>query len=366
LPKRGGAGRRKRDSAGGRMRPILALGFFLLGLNGAAPEPEYASLMADSFHFARGASEPSLVAIESALGKGDREMVAVMRPTLPVREFLVLASLEAPDASALAGAEDDSPPASDVSLGELCNALLTSAQSNDLPVPFFANLLWQESGLRNDVVSSKGALGIAQFMPRTAEESGLHDPFDPLQAIPASARMLRALRMQFGNLGYVAAAYNAGARRVSEWLQRRRGLPRETRGYVASITCRSVDQWRTTPPDDTALKFVRRLPCRDLPAFASLEQEQQEQLKQAETERAQSEQAQGEQAQGEHAQTKGSHTFRQVAEARHRARRHAEARNGPHANGRHGAIHTAAHNIRHGKHQAERSQRGPHEKRKSA
>ncbi len=343
------------------MRPILALGFFLLGLNGAAPEPEYSSLLADSFHLARDASEPSLVAIESAIGKGDREMVAVLRPTLPVREFQVLASLEAPDVSAFASSDDDSNPAPDISLGDLCNALLTSAQDNDLPVPFFANLLWQESGLRNDVVSSKGALGIAQFMPQTAEESGLHDPFDPLQAIPASARLLRALRMQFGNLGFVAAAYNAGARRVSEWLERRRGLPRETRGYVANVTGRSVDQWRTTPPDDATLKFVRRLPCRELPAFANLEQEQHEQLKQAEADRAEADQAQGEQAQPQR-----THTLRQVAEARHRAHRRAEARKAAHPKARHEAVHTAARNIRRGKHQAEHTQRTSHDKRKSA
>ncbi len=94
-----------------------------------------------------------------------------------------------------------------------------------MPVPFFANLIWQESRLRDDAVSRKGALGIAQFMPETAAETGLDNPFDPLQAIPASARFLRELRMQFGNLGFVAAAYNAGAHRVTEWLEHRGSLP---------------------------------------------------------------------------------------------------------------------------------------------
>ncbi len=110
---------------------------------------------------------------------------------------------------------------SDLSLNDLCNALYTSAQDNDLPVPFFANLIWQESRLRDDAVSRKGALGIAQFMPETAAETGLDNPFDPLQAIPASARFLRELRLEFGNLGFVAAAYNAGAHRVVEWLEHR-------------------------------------------------------------------------------------------------------------------------------------------------
>ena len=145
---------------------------------------------------------------------------------------------------------------SDLSLNDLCNALYTSAQDNDLPVPFFANLIWQESRLRDDAVSRKGALGIAQFMPETAAETGLDNPFDPLKAIPASARFLRVLRLEFGNLGFVAAAYNAGAHRVIEWLQHRASLPSETRGYVARVTGLSVDAWRRMAVNDDALAFV--------------------------------------------------------------------------------------------------------------
>jgi hypothetical protein len=185
----------------------------------------------------------------------------------------------------LAPLSPDSAPIQplEASLDDLCNALLTSAQDNDLPVPFFANLLWQESRLRDDVVSPVGALGIAQFMPQTALESGLDNPFDPLQAIPASARLLRELHQQFGNLGFAAAAYNAGAHRVAEWLERRRALPLETRNYVVLVTGRSAEEWRKTPPDAAALHFVTRLPCRDMPAFADLEQAQmqQEQAEQA-------------------------------------------------------------------------------------
>jgi hypothetical protein len=137
--------------------------------------------------------------------------------------------------------------------------------------------------LRVDDVSKKGAQGIAQFMPKTAAETGLANPFDPMQAIPASARFLQRLRLQFGNLGFVAAAYNAGAHRVIEWLERRASLPRETRDYVVRVTGLSVEAWKTIPIDNRALTFVPRLPCRSLPAFASVEQEQ---IQQPELERA--------------------------------------------------------------------------------
>jgi hypothetical protein len=130
-------------------------------------------------------------------------------------------------------------------------------------------------------------------MPATAVETGLDNPFDPLQAIPASAHFLRELRLEFGNLGFVAAAYNAGAHRVIEWLEHRGSLPRETRGYVVRVTGLSVDDWRHMAVNDDALAFVRHLPCRSMPAFAVVEamQSEQVQLQQAKLEQVKLEEA---------------------------------------------------------------------------
>ena len=249
------------------MRAILALVILLLGLSNAAPEPEYSSsVLFNSFRLVDGNSPASLVDIESSIGKSDRLVIAALpSPAQP-------AALQLTAAPQIPGPPSSNPVP--ISLGELCNALFTSAQNNHLPVTFFANLIWQESGLQKDIVSRKGAMGIAQFMPQTAVENGLGDPFDPLQSISASARLLRELRDQFGNLGFAAAAYNAGPRRVSEWLERRSRLPRETLSYVVNVTGRSVEQWQKTPPDDAALRFVQRLPCRDMSAFAELERAQ--------------------------------------------------------------------------------------------
>jgi len=252
------------------MRGILALVILLLGLSSAAPEPEYSSsVLFNSFSLVDGNSPASLVEIESSIGKSDRLVLAASPSPAQPAELRLTAAPEIP------GSPSSNPVP--ISLGELCNALFTSAQDNHLPVTFFANLIWQESGLQKDIVSRKGAMGIAQFMPQTAVENGLGDPFDPLQAISASARLLRELRDQFGNLGFAAAAYNAGPRRVSEWLERRGRLPRETLSYVLNITGRSVEQWQKTPPDDAALRFVQRLPCRDMSAFAALERTQSQQ-----------------------------------------------------------------------------------------
>lgn len=130
----------------------------------------------------------------------------------------------------------------------LCALIENAAEDNGLPVGFFTRLIWKESRFRGDAVSPKGAQGIAQFMPFTAAERGLLDPFDPIAAIPASASLLADLKIRFGNLGLAAAAYNAGSQRVSNWLADISTLPWETHDFVISITGVSAETWAS--PDE--------------------------------------------------------------------------------------------------------------------
>lgn len=129
----------------------------------------------------------------------------------------------------------------------LCRLIDDSSKARDLPVAFLTRLIWRESSFRVGVVSPAGAQGVAQFMPGTAKERGLLDPFDPEQAIPHAAHLLSDLKRQFGNLGLAAAAYNGGPTRVTNWLAGSGGLPAETRAYVLAITGRSPEEWRTPP-----------------------------------------------------------------------------------------------------------------------
>jgi soluble lytic murein transglycosylase-like protein len=150
-----------------------------------------------------------------------------------------------------------------------CLVLAKAAATHDLPLDFFVRLIRQESNFDPNSVSHAGAQGIAQFMPGTARWRGLADPFEPLQALYESARWLRELREQFGNLGLAAAAYNAGPRRVQDWLAGRGELPGETRAYVRIITGRPAEEWARGSAEDRVDR-QQWLTCTELTRTASL------------------------------------------------------------------------------------------------
>jgi Transglycosylase SLT domain len=108
---------------------------------------------------------------------------------------------------------------------------------------------------------------VAQFMPATANWRGLSNPFDPLEAIAHSAKLLRDLRDEFGNLGLAAAAYNARSGRVRDWLAGRRALPGETMAYVRIVTGYSAEQWAGRTPGIGEMQSEKPVPCREIDGF---------------------------------------------------------------------------------------------------
>jgi soluble lytic murein transglycosylase-like protein len=95
-------------------------------------------------------------------------------------------------------------------------------------------VIQQESGYQPCAVSSKGALGLMQLMPGTADDMGVVDVFDPRENISGGARYLGEMLMRYGgDLEKALAAYNAGPARVDKY----QGLPPipETMNYVADI-----------------------------------------------------------------------------------------------------------------------------------
>ena len=158
-------------------------------------------------------------------------------------------------------------PASDGALATLCGIVEDSAKNEGLPVDFFIRLIWRESAFEPKAVSPAGAQGVAQFMPGTAAERGLADPFDPAAAIPASAKLLADLARRFGNLGLAAAAYNAGPNALQKWLSGEGFMPIETQDYVMAITGRDLEDWRGPKPAGRGLSGPgRAVSRRDLEA----------------------------------------------------------------------------------------------------
>jgi hypothetical protein len=109
-----------------------------------------------------------------------------------------------------------------------------AAAANQVDIALVKAVMHVESGFNPNAVSPKGASGLMQLMPETAERYGVDDIFDPVQNVQAGARYLRDLLVMFKNNHRLAiAAYNAGESAV----RRHNGIPPydETRDYVRKV-----------------------------------------------------------------------------------------------------------------------------------
>jgi hypothetical protein len=172
-----------------------------------------------------------------------------------------------PPAAEVKPAPPEEPPSETTE--SLCLLIESAANANGLPADFFARVIWRESRYDPNAIGpltrrGERAQGIGQFMPGTAAQRQLLDPFDPVQALPKSAEFLSELRGQFGNLGLAAAAYNAGAQRVRDWLAGRRKLPRATRQYVWAVTGRAAGEWAALGSGAGATRAGPAPPCVEL------------------------------------------------------------------------------------------------------
>lgn len=109
-----------------------------------------------------------------------------------------------------------------------------AADRYGLPRSLVRSVMAAESGFQPRAVSPKGAIGLMQLMPGTAQTLGI-DPQDPAQNVDGGTRYLRDLLLQYnGQLWHALAAYNAGPGAVDKSPD---GLPpyRETLQYVNRI-----------------------------------------------------------------------------------------------------------------------------------
>jgi soluble lytic murein transglycosylase-like protein len=119
---------------------------------------------------------------------------------------------------------------------QLHEMIEAAADKHNVPAAFVKSIVAVESNFDCDAVSPKGAIGLMQLMPETAEEYGV-DPKNPRENIDGGTRYLRVLMTKYrkyrDSLKRVTAAYNAGPGAVDRY----KGIPpyRETRQYVARV-----------------------------------------------------------------------------------------------------------------------------------
>jgi soluble lytic murein transglycosylase-like protein len=106
-----------------------------------------------------------------------------------------------------------------------------AASAHRLPTALIKAVIKAESDFVADAVSHKGAQGLMQLMPGTADDIGVENAFDPRANILGGAMLLRKYLDEFRSLKKTLIAYNAGP----EWVRRKRGVPAETKRYIRNV-----------------------------------------------------------------------------------------------------------------------------------
>jgi len=201
------------------------LGLFFL-LAGAGLAGEYAVFASGArMHVDRHEADGAKVRLYQGSGFVELNAAAVRSYEAEEYEAPVAAvPVAAPEASAMATAPLPPTPL------ELADA---AADRYGLPRELVRSVMAAESGFQPLAISPKGAIGLMQLMPGTAQVLGA-DPHDPAQNVDAGARYLRDLleRYNYG-LRHALAAYNAGPVAVDRY----NGVPpyRETINYISRI-----------------------------------------------------------------------------------------------------------------------------------
>ncbi|PJZ66027.1 lytic transglycosylase domain-containing protein [Leptospira wolffii] len=115
----------------------------------------------------------------------------------------------------------------------LSEIIRKESSKNHLDPNLVKSVIRAESGFKPSAVSSKGAMGLMQLMPGTADLLGVDNPFDPEENIAGGTKFLGDLMKKFGDTNLALAAYNAGPGAVQKY----DGIPpyKETQDYVKKV-----------------------------------------------------------------------------------------------------------------------------------
>ncbi|HEY2011863.1 MAG TPA: lytic transglycosylase domain-containing protein [Bryobacteraceae bacterium] len=154
--------------------------------------------------------------------------------------------LEPVVAPAPAGDAASQMPCDPIADLEIAPIIDIASREQNLEAKLLRAVIQQESGFHPCAVSPKGAKGLMQLMPDTAQQLGVKDPFNAQENVAAGAKYLKQLLDKYkGDVSQALGAYNAGPATVDQ----AGGVPniRETRDYVKSIM-QKVGPTRTDPP----------------------------------------------------------------------------------------------------------------------
>jgi soluble lytic murein transglycosylase-like protein len=125
--------------------------------------------------------------------------------------------------------------------------IAAAAKKQSLEPALLRAVMKQESGFKPCAISVRGAQGLMQLMPATADLLHVADPFDPEQNVQGGAAFLKQLLGRYkGDLRLALVAYNAGTLRAD---QPNTPYPLETQNYLASIFAQLGMNQATMLPD---------------------------------------------------------------------------------------------------------------------
>ncbi len=152
----------------------------------------------------------------------------------------------------------NSAPAAQTPGADLLHQLVQeTAHKHNVDPNLVSAVISTESNWNTSAISRKGALGLMQLVPETAQHFGVFNPFDPTQNVEAGVTYLSTLLERYnGDLPKALAAYNAGPRVVDRW----RGVPafRETEEYVRKVTSSYAHPGSEHPSPWRAPRPIRR------------------------------------------------------------------------------------------------------------
>jgi soluble lytic murein transglycosylase-like protein len=112
--------------------------------------------------------------------------------------------------------------------------VIQTASRHQIDPALVKAIIMAESGFNTRAISKRGAKGLMQLMPATAQALGVEDIFNPKQNISGGVRYFKQLVTQFdGDVELALAAYNAGSRNVMHY----QGIPpfKATQYYIKKV-----------------------------------------------------------------------------------------------------------------------------------